>query len=598
MAAKKNKSGKKKAEQQSTQSPDTNGTGCASRLSLGPGTRVNLTARSAALSLPSHREVPMMEVDTPPAHESEMQAENVPSGSQSPEVEAVADVRVRAEQLKEEGNIAFREKTYGTAINLYSQAIDLQPAEPTYLTNRAASYMALRRFKPALADCQQAASLQSANPSVKTLIRLARCQLAVGSPGPALSVLREVLALEPSNVSAKQLQAKVLELEAHLRNFDGARSRKDWGMARLALDRCVQSIEGEAGDTPSEWRCWRIELELARGSWDAAASAANEALRLDSSSADVLALRGLVLFLTAKLPGALQHAMSALRLDPDNDRAKKLRQRVKAVEKLKEEGNSCFKTGQWQPAIDKYTEALEVVGDSEEEGKGGQMRATLLSNRATSLLKLERHADALTDITASLELYPTSFKALRTRARINEHLEQYDAAVADFKAAIEQAGNEGSSADETALRTELRKAEAALKRSKTKDYYKILGVARDCTELDIKKAYRRESLKHHPDKGGDEEKFKLVVEAHTVLSDPRRRERYDMGADEDGSVDSGGGMNGMHGFGGMNPEDLSNIFMQFGGGGGGGFGGGRSSFGGHGGGFGFQSSRPSQSFHF
>ncbi len=40
----------------------------------------------------------------------------------------------------------------------------------------------------------------------------------------------------------------------------------------------------------------------------------------------------------------------------------------------------------------------------------------------------------------------------------------------------------------------------SLRRSKTKDYYKILGVARDCNEADIKKAYRRESLKHHPDK--------------------------------------------------------------------------------------------------
>jgi len=46
----------------------------------------------------------------------------------------------------------------------------------------------------------------------------------------------------------------------------------------------------------------------------------------------------------------------------------------------------------------------------------------------------------------------------------------------------------------------LKKAEAALKRSKTKDYYKILGVPRDCGDAEIKKAYRRESLKHHPDK--------------------------------------------------------------------------------------------------
>lgn len=81
----------------------------------------------------------------------------------------------------------------------------------------------------------------------------------------------------------------------------------------------------------------------------------------------------------------------------------------------------------------------------------------------------------MTDTEASLALLPTSFKALRTRARINLHLEKFDAAVADFNSSIEQAGFENADADVRSLRTELKKAEAALKRSKTKDYYKILG---------------------------------------------------------------------------------------------------------------------------
>ena len=114
--------------------------------------------------------------------------------------------------------------------------------------------------------------------------------------------------------------------------------------------------------------------------------------------------------------------------------------------------------------------------------------------------QLQRYEDALSDTETSLKLHPGSFKALRTRARIELHLEKYEAAVASFQSAIEEAGVDGNDADVRALRAELKKAEAALKRSKTKDYYKILGVARDCTENDIKKAYRRESLKHHPDK--------------------------------------------------------------------------------------------------
>ena len=93
-------------------------------------------------------------------------------------------------------------------------------------------------------------------------------------------------------------------------------------------------------------------------------------------------------------------------------------------------------------------------------------------------------------------------------------------------------------------------------------------MSRDCTESEIKKAYRKESLIHHPDKGGDEEKFKLANEAFSVLSDPQRRQRYDMGEDDS---EYGGGSGGMAS---MNPEDIAEIFAQFGGGVPRGFGGG------------------------
>lgn len=150
----------------------------------------------------------------------------------------------------------------------------MKPTEPSYLTNRAASYMALKRFRLALADCQQAAALQSAEPSSKTLIRLARCHLALGSSEPTLTTLRTVLTLEPTNATALQLREKILELEAHLRNFNNAKRTKEWGMARLALDKCLQSIEGEGDEVPTQWRLWRVELELARANWDAANIAA------------------------------------------------------------------------------------------------------------------------------------------------------------------------------------------------------------------------------------------------------------------------------------------------------------------------------------
>ncbi len=66
-----------------------------------------------------------------------------------------------------------------------------------------------------------------------------------------------------------------------------------------------------------------------------------------------------------------------------------------------------------------------------------------------------------------------------------------------------------------------------------KDYYAILGVARDASEDDIKKAYRKLAGKYHPDReGGDEEKFKEAKEAYEVLTDAQKRAAYDSPEEE------------------------------------------------------------------
>ena len=58
-------------------------------------------------------------------------------------------------------------------------------------------------------------------------------------------------------------------------------------------------------------------------------------------------------------------------------------------------------------------------------------------------------------------------------------------------------------------------------------YYEILEINKNATPEEIKKAYRKLALKHHPDKGGKEEQFKKLAEAYEVLSDPISRKQYD-----------------------------------------------------------------------
>lgn len=93
---------------------------------------------------------------------------------------------------------------------------------------------------------------------------------------------------------------------------------------------------------------------------DSEAGVHSDALRLAPNSPDVLTTRGLVLFLSGKLPQALQHVQSALRLDPGHEAAMQLRKRVKEIERFKEEGNTSFKSGALDEAVEKYTAAIEV----------------------------------------------------------------------------------------------------------------------------------------------------------------------------------------------------------------------------------------------
>ena len=64
-----------------------------------------------------------------------------------------------------------------------------------------------------------------------------------------------------------------------------------------------------------------------------------------------------------------------------------------------------------------------------------------------------------------------------------------------------------------------------------RDYYEVLGVGRDVSEADLKKAYRRLAMKYHPDRNPDsaeaEERFKEAKEAFEILSDDRKRQAYD-----------------------------------------------------------------------
>ncbi len=104
------------------------------------------------------------------------------------------------------------------------------------------------------------------------------------------------------------------------------------------------------------------------------------------------------------------------------------------------------------------------------------------------------------------------------------------------------------------------------------DFYKLLGVAKNASEAEIKKSYRKMAMKYHPDRNKEkpeaaEKKFKQIKEAYEILSDPQKRSAYDQFGHAGVDNSRGGGPTGAEGFGDIFGDVFGDIF---GGGGGGG----------------------------
>lgn len=168
-------------------------------------------------------------------------------------------------------------------------------------------------------------------------------------------------------------------------------------------------------------------------------------------------------------------------------------------------------------ALDLYSQCLEF------DELNSQFNQAIMFNRACALQKLGDNDKALEDLDTAIKLNKEYTKAYFKRADIMLQLERYQEAIAELSKVKEFAPQTPG------LKERLRSAQLELKKSKRKNYYKILGVEKSADEGEIKKAYRRKAIEWHPDKHNTkseeevknaEAMFKDIGEAYAILSDP------------------------------------------------------------------------------
>jgi DnaJ family protein C protein 7 len=470
---------------------------------------------------------------------------------------------------------------------------------PTYLSNRAAAYISANKYNLALNDCLQASHLDPKND--KILHRLARVYTSLGRPQDALDTYAKIPNASATDTAAARKALQCIDMaQKQIDAEDG-----DGKMALWSIGEATKTL-GAGTPTPRRWQILKAKANLKVGTANALGEVtgiAQSLMRDNPQDAVAIVLAGRALYLKDEKPRqgksdyerAEDHFRQALALDPDNSEARNSLRTMKKLDRARTAANDMFKRGKYSDAVAAYTEAITI------DPTNKVTNAKLLGNRAMARIKIKEYEEAVADCDQALKLDPSYTKARRTRAKATGESGDWEQAVKDLKSLAEE------NASDPELAKELRNAELELKKSKRKDYYKILGVDKDAGDKDIERAYKKKASLLHPDKTqGDkkkEEEFKDCLEAKETLLDPQKRQMYDSGADlmepgmgypggmggfPGGFGGMGGGFPGGGGFGGgggvqIDPEMLFNMMGGGGGHGGGGFrfstGGGRSPFG-------------------
>ncbi|XP_021745415.1 dnaJ protein P58IPK homolog [Chenopodium quinoa] len=352
------------------------------------------------------------------------------------------------------------------------------------------------------------------------------------------------LELKSGNAAAEKELSQLHQARSALETASGLYDSGDLKKALEYVDKVVLVFSPAC----SKAKLLKVKLLLASQDYSGAIAETGYILKEDENNLDALLVRGRAYYYLADHDVAMRHYQKGLRLDPEHSELKKAYFGLKKLQKKTESAETNVEKGKLRLAVEDYKAALAL--DPVHIAHNVHLHLGLCK----VLVKLGRGKDAVNSCTVVLNIDEELVEALVQRGEAKLLVEDWEGAVEDLK-------NAAQKSQDRSIREALVRAENALKLSKRKDWYKILGVSKTASVAEIKRAYKKLALQWHPDKNSEnreeaENKFREIAAAYEVLGDEEKRVRYDRGEDEEGMGMGGGG----YGFGGFDP---------FGGGGGG-----------------------------
>uniref|UniRef100_A0ACD5TGN9 Uncharacterized protein n=1 Tax=Avena sativa TaxID=4498 RepID=A0ACD5TGN9_AVESA len=506
------------------------------------------------------------------------------------------------ETWRTSGNKAYANGHFATAEGCYTRGINsisqygtsgrCSRALMLCYSNRAATRMSLGRMREALQDCSIATSIDPT--FLKAKVRAANCQLALGDLEGASS--NYTACLKASNTANFDIKMsaeasdgvervkRVTDWISQSRELLKKRTLPD---AKTALEFISSALEiSTHSDNLMEMKA---EALLTLGRYEEVIELCQETVDLaernsilinangepNKSSASGKAECSVTLwrpylicksyFLLGKLDEALdllkRHELVTPVKESDGSTALKcfssLSTSIRQLLSFKAAGNESFQARRYSEAVEQYSAALACNSESR------PFSAVCFCNRAAAYQALGQLTDAIADCSLAMVLDADYPKAISRRATLYEMIRDYGQSANDLRRLIsllqKQANKPGVSPKVMNKHSDLKQARARLlsvedeaRKDTPLNLYLVLGVEPSCSPPDIKKAYRKAALRHHPDKATQllvrnenaddgfwrdvakevyadaDHLFKTIGEAYNILSDPDKREEYDI----------------------------------------------------------------------